>query len=109
MLPKTVPADPSGDAEAVGMDQLIIFEPSGDEPETVKHRLAFIDGPIRGDSAESAGHVSEAPKAESPQLRELERHATVDGQHGANEHSHGDEIKEKFAIAQKYRCSYSGQ
>lgn len=66
MLPKTVPADPSGDAEAVGMDQLIILEPRGDEPETVKHRLAVIDGPIRGDWAESAGHVSEAPNAESP-------------------------------------------
>ena len=99
VLSKTMPADPSGDAESVGMDQLIILEPRGDEPEAVKHRLAVIDGPIRGDRPESAGHVSEAPNAESPQLRELQRHATVNQKHHGNEEKHGDDVKNKLAIS----------
>lgn len=99
VLAQTVPADPSGDAESIGMDQLIILEPRGDEPEAVKHRLAVTDEPVRRDRPESARHVSESPNAESPQLRELQRHAAVDQQHHGNQNQHGDDVKNKFAIA----------
>lgn len=33
----------------------------------------------------------------------------MNGQDGANKQSHGDEIKEKFAIAQKHRCPHGDQ
>jgi len=92
---ETLPADPRGDTEAVGVDEVVVFDAApvtaADEPVVIKDVGADVD--------EAAAHVREAPDGERPEARAREADARVRGSDHRADDDHDDDIKEELGVA----------
>jgi len=96
-----VPADPGGDAKAVGVHDLVVLEPIGNQPERVKHADIAVDRPGRGQRHESAGHVQESPEAQRPEQLARKRDRPMHEPDDKDQAEHHGDIEDELEIAER--------
>lgn len=61
------PAEPSGEAESVGVDEVIVFQFFRNEPKRIKNGVRAVIKPRLRNGNESPSHVEKSPDGEAPE------------------------------------------